>query len=190
MTELESLTRRVEQLEARVAIAELVSGYAIACDEHDIERLGTQFAEDAVLDSPSKLLSANGRAEILAMYRAPVQDPRPGLPLDARPFRALRQPPDPDRATGLVLSHAETCPDNEVSVSGMRYDDEYRRVDGRWMFQKRTLKFLYYVPAKDYTQALTGTTRVTMGGRSCPATSRSPRRPGRPSTATYGRNGA
>ena len=50
----------------------------------------------------------------------------------------------------------------------MRYDDEYRRTNGRWMFQKRTLKFLYYVPAKDYTQALTGTTRVTMGGAPAP----------------------
>ena len=93
MTELESLTRRVEQLESRVAIAELVSGYAIACDEHDIERLGTQFAEDAVLDSPSKLLMAHGRAEILAMYVRLFKIRGPGLPLDTRPLSSTSTPP-------------------------------------------------------------------------------------------------
>jgi hypothetical protein len=189
MTELESLTRRVEQLESRVAIAELVSGYAIACDEHDIERLGTQFAEDAVLDSPSKLLMANGRAEILAMYVRLFKIRGPGYHWTHDHFVHF-DPANPDRATGLVLSHAETCPDNEVSVSGMRYDDEYRRIAGRWMFQKRTLKFLYYVPAKDYTQALTGTTRVTMGGRSLPGDFPESTPAWQAFDRTYGRNGA
>lgn len=167
MTELESLTRRVEQLEARVQIAELVSGYAIACDEHDIPRLKSQFAENAVMDSPSKLLMANGRDEILAMYVRLFKIRGPGYHWTHDHFVNFDSA-HPDRATGLVLSHAETCPDNEVSVSGMRYDDGYRKINGRWVFQKRTLKFLYYVPAKDYGSALGGTTRVTMGGRSLP----------------------
>ena len=68
MTDLEKLTRRVEQLESRVEIEELTSAYAVACDEHDMDRLGSLFAEDAVMDSPSKLLHANGRDEILAMF--------------------------------------------------------------------------------------------------------------------------
>ena len=68
MVNLEDLLRRVSMLEARAEIAELVSAYAIACDEHDIERLKTLFSEDAVLDSPSKLLAANGRDAIIAMY--------------------------------------------------------------------------------------------------------------------------
>lgn len=167
MTELESLKRRVEQLEARVEIAELVSGYAIACDEHDIERLRTQFAEDAVLDSPSQLLQARGREEILALYVRLFRIRGPGYHWTHDHFVHFDST-HPQRATGLVLSHAETCPDHEASVSGMRYDDEYRRIDGRWLFQKRTLKFLYYVPAKDYVQALNGPMRVTMGGRRLP----------------------
>jgi hypothetical protein len=168
MTELESLTRRVEQLESRVAIAELVSGYAIACDEHDIERLGTQFAEDAVLDSPSKLLMASGRAEILAMYVRLFKIRGPGYHWTHDHFVNF-DPTNPDRATGLVLSHAETCPNHEVSLSAMRYEDEYCKMDGRWVFQKRILKFLYYVPAKDYTHVFNSTTRVTMGGNQLPA---------------------
>ncbi len=167
MTELDSLTRRVEQLESRVAIAELVSGYAVACDEHDIARLGTQFAEDAVMDSPSKLLVAQGRAQILDMFVHLFKIRGPGYHWTHDHFVNF-DGTDSNRATGVVLSHAETCPDHEVSVSGMRYDDQYRRIDGHWVFQKRVLKFLYYVPVKDYAQALSGSTRVTMGGRSLP----------------------
>ena len=50
----------------------------------------------------------------------------------------------------------------------MRYEDEYCRLDDRWVFSKRVLKFLYYVPVKDYAQALRGPIRVTMGGRKQP----------------------
>jgi len=167
MTDIAALARRVERLEARVAISELASAYAVACDEHDIERLGTLFAEDAVMDSPSKLLVANGRAEILAMFVRLFRIRGPGYHWTHDHFVRFDDA-DPDRASGLVLSHAETCPDDEVSLSGMRYEDDYRRIDGRWMFRKRVLKFLYYVPAKDYLHALSGRTRVTMGGRALP----------------------
>lgn len=167
MTDLEKLTCRVEQLESRVEIEELTSAYAVACDEHDMERLGSLFAEDATMDSPSKLLVANGRDEILSMFVRLFKIRGPGYHWTHDHFVRFDSA-NPDRATGLVLSHAETCPDNEVSVSGMRYDDVYRRVNGRWVFQKRVLQFLYYVPAKDYAQALSGRTRVTMGGRQLP----------------------
>ena len=119
------------------------------------------------MDSPSGLLVAHGRDEILAMYVRLFQIRGPGFHWTHDHFVRF-DGADRDRATGLVLSHAETCPDNEASVSGMRYDDEYRRIDGRWVFGKRVLQFLYYVPAKDYLHALSGTTRVTMGGRKLP----------------------
>ncbi len=163
MSDLEDLVRRVENLEARVEIAELTSAYAVACDEHDMPRLKTLFAPDATFDSPSKLMVANGRDEILAMFIRVFKVRGPGYHWTHDHFVRFDSA-HPDRATGRVLSHAETCPSNEVSLSGMRYDDDYRRVDGRWVFQKRVINFLYYVPAKDYAQALSGPMRITMGG--------------------------
>ena len=141
MVNLEDLMRRVSMLEARAEISELVSAYAIACDEHDIDRLKTLFSLDAVLDSPSKLLVANGRDEILAMYVRIFKIRGPGYHWTHDHFVNF-DPTNPDRATGLVLSHAETCPNHEVSLSAMRYEDEYCKMDGRWVFQKRILKFL------------------------------------------------
>lgn len=167
MSDLQSLTRRVEELESRVEIAELCSAYAIACDEHDLPRLASLFSPDAELDSPSKLLSAKGRDEIVAMYVRLFKIRGPGFHWTHDHFVRF-DAADRHRASGVVLSHAETCPDDEGSMSAMRYEDDYVRLDGRWVFRKRVLKFLYYVPAKDYPQALRGPIRVTMGGRQLP----------------------
>jgi hypothetical protein len=71
---------------------------------------------------------------------------------------------DVDRATGRVLSHAETTPGNEVSLAAMRYDDTYRREDGRWRFARRVFSYLYYVPAREYPTALSSPLRVVAGG--------------------------
>ena len=167
MTDLQSLARRVEQLEWRVEIAELCSAYAASCDEHDLPRLESLFAPDAELDSPSKLLSARGRDEIMALYIRLFKIRGPGLHWTHDHFVRFDSQ-SPERASGVVLSHAETCPDDEGSVSAMRYEDDYVRIGARWVFRKRVLKFLYYVPAKDYPQALRGPTRVTIGGRRQP----------------------
>ena len=167
MTDMNDLLRRVEKLEARAEISELVSAYAIACDEHDMPRLTSLFAEDAVMDSPSKLLVAHGRAEISAMFVRLFKIRGPGYHWTHDHFVRFDET-RPDEATGLVLSHAETSPNNEVSLAAMRYEDKYRRVDGRWVFASRVLKFLYYVPAKDFSQALNGPLRVTVSGSRLP----------------------
>jgi ketosteroid isomerase-like protein len=166
--EIEDLRQRVGQLEARNEIGELVSAYAIACDEHDMPRLMSLFTEDAEIDSPRGLLKAKGRAAIEELFIGLFRIRGPGyhwthdrfVEFDAR---------DPDRATGLVLSHAETTPHNEASVAAMRYADEYRRTNGRWLFSRRVLTFLYYVPAKDYLTALNNPQRFTVSGQRQPA---------------------
>ena len=163
MPDLLELTRRIERLEARAEIGELVSAYAMACDEHDMPRLVSLFAEDAVFDSPSGMLVANSRDEIRDMYIRLFKVRGPGYHWTHDHFVRFDDA-NPDRATGVVLSHAETCPNKEVSLAAMRYEDEYRRVEGRWVFSRRTIKFLYYVPFKDYATALNGPTRITVNG--------------------------
>jgi ketosteroid isomerase-like protein len=167
MSDLQALMRRIGRLEARAEICELVSAYAIACDEHDLPRLTRLFAADAVLDSPSKLVSANGSEAIRDMFIRLFRVRGPACHWTHDHLVSF-DAADPDRATGVVLGHAETCLDNEVCVASMRYADDYRRVDGRWVFGKRVLSFLYYVPAKEYSQALSGPLRVSLGGNRLP----------------------
>ncbi len=167
MTEMSDLLARVEKLEARAEIAELVSAYAIACDDHDMPRLMSLFTDDAVLDSPSGLMHAIGKPAIDALFIATFKIRGPAFHWTHDHF--VRFDRGPDEASGLVLAHAETSPNNEVSLAAMRYADVYRRVGGRWLFARRQINFLYYVPAKDYLQSLTTPARITVSGRSLSA---------------------
>ena len=164
MATMDELLRRVEKLEARAEIAELASAYAIACDEHDMPRLSSLFAEDAVFDSPSGFLKANSRQEICDMFVRVFKIRGPGYHWTHDHFVRFDDN-KPDEATGLVLSHAETLPGPDVSLSAMRYEDRYRREAGRWVFARRSISFLYYVPAKEFTQVFHSPLRVVLGDK-------------------------
>ena len=162
MTDIAALERRVERLESRIAIEELVSAYGVACDEHDIPRLGGLFTEDGEFDSPSGVMRAKGRAEIIDLFVQAFKIRGPGYHWTHDPFIRI-DGDNPARAKGTVLSHAETTPNGVMSLAAMKYNDDYRRVAGRWLFARREIQFLYYVPAKDYLQAMTKRQRLFFG---------------------------
>lgn len=168
MSELDELKAQIDRLESRHQIADLVTAYAIACDEHDMPRLVDQFTPDGAFDSPSGAMVANGRAEIEAMFIELFKVRGPAFHW-THDHSVTFDDADPNRATGLVLSHAETCPDGIVSLAAMRYHDEYQRDDGVWRFRKRVISFLYYVPVTDYKTVLNEPNRLTIRGERLPA---------------------
>jgi hypothetical protein len=163
MSELEALKARVDRLEARAAITELVSHYASACDEHDMPRLVSLFTPDACFDSPSKAMVATGRVAIEAMFIELFKIRGPAFHW-THDVIVKPDPHNADRATGRVYSHAETTPGEIVSLAAMRYDDEYQRDGAQWRFKKRTISFLYYVPVTEYATALNNPQRLTIRG--------------------------
>lgn len=168
MDRIEEISRRLGRVESRFEISELVSSYALACDEHDLPRLTSLFTEDAEFDSSNGMMIAKGRGEIVDMFIRMLKVRGPGYHWTHDHFVRF-DGANPDRATGLVLSHAETCPQNEVSLAAMRYEDEYARENGKWKFRKRKISFLYYVPARDFPTALSSTNRFKVNGQDKPA---------------------
>ena len=168
MSELEQLKASIDRLESRFAISELVSAYAVACDEHDMPRLSGLFTSDAVFDSPSGTMMASGHAAIEAMFIDLFKVRGPAFHWTHDHSVSFDQD-NKDRATGLVLSHAETCPAEVVSLAAMRYNDEYRREHGRWHFAHRTINFLYYVPVTEFHSALKDKYRLSIRGQRMPA---------------------
>ncbi len=152
MTDIEALEARVDRLESRAAIRELVTKYAVACDEHDIPRLQNLFTEDAVFKSPSSFLEATGREAITAMFIDVLKSRGPGYHWTHDLI--LDEGADPDTATGIVYSHAETTPNGVVSIAAMKYLDRYRRESGVWYFSEREIHFFYYVPMAKYIDTL------------------------------------
>ena len=163
----QALLRRIERIESRHQIAELVGNYARACDEHDVDALAAIFTEDGMIDSPSNLLSASGRKGIREtfMRRYKIRGPSYHWTHD---HKVAFDETDDDHAIGLVLGHAETCPDKIASIAAMRYADDYRRIGGQWLFARRTLTFLYYVPVTEYASVLATPLRLAVGDRRLP----------------------
>lgn len=164
VSETPDLEVRIARLEARAELSELVTRYAIACDEHDIPHLTSLFTKDAVFDSPNGMMRANGRDEIIEMFCGVLATRGPGYHWTHDHIVRFDQDSE-HAASGLLLSHAETSRSGSHGVSAMKYDDEYRREDGQWRFAKRAISFLYYVPVSEYDGVLTRKDRVVAGDR-------------------------
>jgi uncharacterized protein (TIGR02246 family) len=164
---LEELEGRIDQLESRAAIQELVTKYAVSCDEHDIPKLQNLFTEDAVFKSPSSFLRATGREAITSMFIEVLKKRGPGYHWTHDLIVQFGD--DRNAASGTVYSHAETTPDGVVSIAAMKYKDKYRRDSGVWYFSEREIHFFYYVPMQEYIETLNYEDRLYVGKEKRPA---------------------
>jgi uncharacterized protein (TIGR02246 family) len=162
MEDSSSILARLERLESKQEIMDLVSKYAEACDQQDLAYLSQLFTIDAEFDSPSGMLKSKGRQNILDMYLEVFQSRGPSFHW-THDVRVKIDSHHDGVANGVVYAHAETTRDGVVSLAAMRYDDEYEKEDGAWKFSKRVINFFYYVKTKDYLETLTSPLRVSTG---------------------------
>ena len=158
----EDILRRLELLEAKDEIRELVSNYAESCDRQDLEALEKIFTIDASFDSPNGSLQSKGRQNILDMYHEVFLSRGPSFHWTHDVTISINSV-DSHLAEGTVYSHAETTRDGIASLAAMRYDDLYSKKEGTWKFFKRTINFFYYVKSEDYLDSLNDPMRVNMG---------------------------
>ncbi len=157
-----NLEQRIDRLESRALIAEICTSYGIACDLRDIPTLASLFTPDVVIRAENGSMDAQGIDAAVEMFNAMFRVRGPAYHWTHDRIVHFDDA-DPDRAVGVVLSHAETTPNGRASIAGLRYDDVYRRRDGRWRFAERVLTFLYYVPMSDYVERLQRQDRVLAG---------------------------
>jgi uncharacterized protein (TIGR02246 family) len=153
MASAPDLERRLRRLEDRVEIGELIARYGLVMDDRDLAAMPDLFTPDVTLTSADGVMHAIGRDAVVAMFRGrfEVLGPSNHVTHD----RIVRfDDADPDRATGIVLSHAEMHRKGAAMVTAIRYHDEYRRDDGSWRFRARHLMFFYYARASEYPDVL------------------------------------
>jgi hypothetical protein len=63
-------------------------------------------------------------------------------------------PDDPDHATGRAYCRAEHEVDDRWMVMAIMYFDDYRRLDGRWLFASRRIRNWYAVDVNEHPQAV------------------------------------
>ena len=157
---MRSLEERVQEIEDRLAIGELIARYGFRIDDRDMDAIADLFTEDACLRSSDGTQNAVGREAVLDNLHArfSVLGPSNHYTHDRE---IVFDPDDPNRATGLVISHAEMSRRGEARVVCIRYHDEYRRCDdGLWRFRSRVLSLFYFTDPRDLANTLEQVDRV------------------------------
>lgn len=143
---------RIDLLEARNALLDLISGYAQGFDHHDPELLRSVFHEDAVLDLGPIWGSYRGIDEIMGAADqfwtgAPFMHHWMANPLVEIDLAA-------GTATGSsALDCLSTFTESGTSHIGGRYRDKFVRVEGRWVISERTLDVQFVTPMPDWKPA-------------------------------------
>jgi SnoaL-like protein len=140
-------------VEDRVDILDLYAWSNMALDAHDPSGYAAAFTSDGVLDSTSRVGGTllTGREEIQAKFEDRRRRFKQHLDndgvLDGQHWNSnVVVTGDRDVARGscyvLVFGRDPTTGVPVISVQG-QYRDELRKVNGRWLFARRTLSFVF-----------------------------------------------
>jgi hypothetical protein len=143
---------RLELLETRNALLDLISGYAQGFDNHDPQLLRSVFHEDGVLDLGELWGRHEGVEQIIAAadqfwIGAPnmhhwMANPLLEIDLDAGTATAT-----------TALDCLSTFVDTGTHHIGGNYRDTYRRIDGRWWITERIFDLQFLTPMPDWKPA-------------------------------------
>lgn len=155
----ESMLDRIQALEDRAEIVQLIARYGPAVDDREFDALGALYTSDAVFDSAGGAIQ--GREEVIEYYRSRGDY-----------FGATYHYPNsweihidgPKDAHGIVCAHAELSIEGDTHIVALRYHDTYRREEGVWRFQKRDVKLLYVLAESELPTGLAEPDRVRWPG--------------------------
>ena len=141
---MKELADRLRELEDIEEIKRLKARYAAACDNnYDADAIAELFAEDAQWDG-GDLGKANGREKIRAFFSRASEF----FPFAIHNVMNPQIKVDGDHATGqwYLLQPATMAKGNQAVWLDATYNDEYVRIDGRWVFQKLRVTTHFLTP--------------------------------------------
>ena len=132
---MESLARRIQVLEDREEIKEVVAKYSLHILSDETAKIPALFADDGVFRIDSSALRIAGREALTAFYKR--MSPGTSFPVVHSTTIVLE---------GDTAQHIGVL-DNPAHVEGRKgylgiYHDQLRRVDGRRRFTERSFTFL------------------------------------------------
>jgi hypothetical protein len=163
-----SLEQRIQRIEDRLAIQELVSTYGIVLDNRDYDAVGELYTGDARFwQHAGDTTEASTRDGIVEFYRERLGHCGPSYHYHHGNVVTFE---DDRNATGIVTSHAELGIEGRLIMVGFRYHDRYRKGhDDTWRFAERETYFHYFMPAEDLSANYCAEIRRTWPGESLPA---------------------
>jgi ketosteroid isomerase-like protein len=130
-----SLESRLDEMESRVAISDLVAGYCEGVDRKNLDRFMSLWHDDA------EYLIPGGRGDFIGLDRIRESQVVIGKAWKETYHFTTNHTvtfSSPDRAEGRSDVYAMcTHQDGQVSLVGGTYEDVYERRDGTWKYAKR-----------------------------------------------------
>lgn len=150
------LEQRIQSIEDRLAIQDLVVRYCLSVDDNDYAALHEMFTDKATMAGEVGAGAIVGRLEsIRSGYGRTIHAPV------AMTITRL----DEGHAAGIVMTRAELAIQGRSVHTAIRYYDDYERGgDGRWRFAARALKFSYALPAEELGESMTGVNTIRWPG--------------------------
>ena len=142
----QALAERLSRIEDRLDLEQLPIRYAIAVDERDVDAWAALFVPDIQLGRDGQGREALRRfitPQLGWFYRSVHQ-------IVGHRVEML----GPDTARGQVYCRAEHEVGDRWIVMAIRYDDDYRKVDGEWLFSRRRERHWYAADVTERPQAV------------------------------------
>jgi hypothetical protein len=149
------LRRRLERIEGRDEIRELVARYCLALDMRDLDALVGLFPADVRVGR-----DRTGRRALRDWFDQTLREQFTGTAHVTG--NHIVEFDDADHAHGVVYSRNEHETGPEWVIMTMMYWDRYERIDGRWYFRRRLPLYWY---ATDLNRPPIGDRKIRWPGR-------------------------
>jgi uncharacterized protein (TIGR02246 family) len=148
-----ALAARLQQLEDRFAIQDLVAAYCRAIDDRDLDTFVGLFAADARVHHQDGVMDVRGRDALRTYYEA--RFPTYGVTFHYPHAHAVTFD-GANAAHGWVSAHAEMDLSGNFYLAAFRYTDRYTRESDGWRFAERALACWYYMPLAELPNGIAG----------------------------------
>lgn len=127
----------------RLALKEVVDKFSNYADTKENDKQALLFTEDAVVEVElgGKIIATlNGRDQIQQVFSSSMADNQIVFHMNGQQTVDI----DGDHATGVAYSYVTTGKDAQhLTHQGVRYQDEFQKIDGQWYIAKRHSEFMW-----------------------------------------------
>lgn len=141
-----SLEERVQRIEDRIAIQELIARYCYTLDLRDLDGMLDCFTDDVELRRSDGSF-VTGKDRLREYYLDNLVGMGPTL--HAPYGNLVVEFPTASTARSRHYGYAEHAVDDELVVAMMTYNHDYRREAGGWRISSRVVDFWYFCRATD-----------------------------------------
>ena len=141
-----SFSSRLQVIEDQIALKNLVDTFSVLADKKDTQAQTLLFTEDATVDSyvnGQRVSALKGRQQIGAAFAAYLSNFSTVYHHNGQQTLTLAG----DKATGVSYCLVTLIGDEKgqkvTTASGVIYQDEYVRANGRWLIARRTSTFAW-----------------------------------------------